>query len=61
MNIDNNPVELVFVKSYEIWNHQFDKTILLHDGFAPENESNLSRLYLFLVCATSYTCYILNK
>ena len=39
MNIDNYPVELIFVKSDEIWNHQFDNTYIASwGGFAPENE-----------------------
>ena len=39
MNIDDNPVELVFVKSDEIWNHQFDNHYIASwGGFAPENE-----------------------
>lgn len=39
MNIDNYPVELIFVKSDEIWNHQFDNNYIASwGGFAPENE-----------------------
>jgi hypothetical protein len=39
MNIDDNPVELVFVESDEIWNHQFDNNYIASwGGFAPENE-----------------------
>jgi hypothetical protein len=39
MNIDDNPVELVFVESDEIWNHQFDNNYIASwEGFAPENE-----------------------
>ena len=39
MNIDDNPVELVFVESDEIWNHQFDNHYIASwGGFAPENE-----------------------
>jgi hypothetical protein len=39
MNIDENPVELVFVESDEIWNHQFDNNYIASwGGFAPENE-----------------------
>ncbi|MGZ5511002.1 MAG: hypothetical protein ACXWFC_11090, partial [Nitrososphaeraceae archaeon] len=39
MNIDNYPVELIFVKSDKIWNHQFDNTYIASwGGFAPENE-----------------------
>jgi hypothetical protein len=28
MNIDNYPVELIFVKNDEIWNHQFDNNYI---------------------------------
>lgn len=39
MNIDNYPVELIFVKNDEIWNHQFDNNYIASwGGFAPENE-----------------------
>lgn len=39
MNIDNYPVELTFVRSDEIWNHQFDNNYIASwGGFAPENE-----------------------
>ena len=39
MNIDDNPVELIFVESDEIWNHQFDNHYIASwGGFAPENE-----------------------
>lgn len=39
MNIDNYPVELIFLKSDEIWNHQFDNNYIASwGGFAPENE-----------------------
>ncbi len=39
MNIDNYPVELIFVRSDEIWNHQFDNNYIASwGGFAPENE-----------------------
>ena len=39
MNIDGNPVELIFVESDEIWNHQFDNHYIASwGGFAPENE-----------------------
>ena len=39
MNIDDNPVELVFVESDEIWNHQFDNNYIASwRCFAPENE-----------------------
>jgi hypothetical protein len=39
MNIDGNPVELVFVESDEFWNHQFDKHYIAScGGFSPENE-----------------------
>ena len=39
MNIDDDPVELVFVESDEIWNHQFDNNYIASwGGFAPENE-----------------------
>jgi hypothetical protein len=39
MNIDDNPVELIFVESDEIWNHQFDNNYIASwGGFAPENE-----------------------
>ena len=39
MNIDNYPVELVFVNSDKIWNHQFDNNYIASwGGFAPENE-----------------------
>ncbi|MGZ5491750.1 MAG: hypothetical protein ACXWE6_13570 [Nitrososphaeraceae archaeon] len=39
MNIDKYPVEIIFVKSDEIWNHQFDNNYIASwGGFAPENE-----------------------
>ena len=39
MNLDNYPVELIFVNSDEIWNHQFDNNYIASwGGFAPENE-----------------------
>ena len=39
MNIDDNPVKLIFVQSDEIWNHQFDNHYIASwGGFAPENE-----------------------
>ncbi len=39
MNIDNYPVELIFVRGDEIWNHQFDNNYIASwGGFAPENE-----------------------
>jgi hypothetical protein len=39
MKIDDNPVELVFVESDEIWNHQYDNHYIASwGGFAPENE-----------------------
>lgn len=39
MNIDDNPVELIFVENDEIWNHQFDNHYIASwGGFAPENE-----------------------
>jgi hypothetical protein len=39
MNIDNYPVELMFVKNDEIWNDQFDNNYIASwGGFAPENE-----------------------
>ncbi|HSF49300.1 MAG TPA: hypothetical protein VLA74_00950 [Nitrososphaeraceae archaeon] len=39
MNIDDNYVELIFVESDEIWNHQFDNHYIASwGGFAPENE-----------------------
>jgi hypothetical protein len=39
MNIDDNPVELIFLESDEIWNHQFDNHYIASwGGFAPDNE-----------------------
>jgi|GEM_PF-3139821 len=39
MNIDEYPVELIFVKNDIIWNHQFDNNYIASwGGFAPENE-----------------------
>lgn len=39
MNLDNYPVELIFVNSDEIWNHQFDNNYIASwGGFAPQNE-----------------------
>ena len=39
MNIDEYPVELIFVQSNVIWNHQFDNNYIASWGdFAPENE-----------------------
>ena len=39
MNIDEYPVELIFVNNDIIWNHQFDNNYIASwGGFAPENE-----------------------
>jgi hypothetical protein len=67
MNIDNYPVELIFVKNDEIWNHQFDNNYIASwGGFPPENEiKGMISPVIFpglpeFWSRTSYTCCKLN-